>query len=241
MPIHAGERNGIINSGEILFPYLRRNGGISTPHTSGSDQGTDWRESDPEIEPIVEIYQSLHASYEYPGAPRAETPDKRYYHHGEPWRPAGFVWNAWAKGIKIGVQASSDHVGTHDSYACVLVPADKPIRRQDLIDAMKLRHTYAATDNIILDMRIGDHIMGDAFETAERPAIRAKVIGTVPIERVVLIKNNEVVYTVEPGTKEADFLFRDQSAAVGESYYYMRAEQSDGSLAWGSPIWVTYR
>ena len=241
MPIQAGERNGSINTGEVLFPYLRRYGGISTPHTSGSEQGTDWRESDKDIEPIVEIYQSLHASYEYPGAPRAETPDKRYYHHGEPWLPKGFVWNAWAKGIKIGVQASSDHVGTHDAYACVLVPGDRDLTRQDLIDAMKQRHTYAATDNIILDMRIGEHIMGDAFATAEQPVIRAKAIGTGPMERVVLIKNNEIVYTDTSGTKEVGFEYRDDAAEPGESYYYIRAEQADGSLAWGSPIWVSYR
>ena len=241
MPIHAGESNGSINSGEILFPYLRRNGGISTPHTSGSDQGTDWRESDPEVEPIVEIYQSLHASYEYPGAPRAETPDKRYFHHGEAWRPAGFVQEAWAKGIKIGVQASSDHVGTHDAYACVLVPADGSPTRQDLIDAMKQRHTYAATDNIILDMRIEDRLMGDALATSKQPVVQARVIGTVPIARVVLIKNNKIVYTVSPATKEVRFDYRDDSAVPGESYYYVRAEQSDGSLAWGSPIWVKYR
>ena len=244
MPIHLDERRGLINTGEILFPYLRRNGGISTPHTSGSDQGTDWRERDEEVEPIVEIYQSLHASYEYPGAPRAETPDKRYYHHGAPWRPAGFVWEAWAKGIKIGVQASSDHVGTHDSYACVLVPedgGDGAITRQDLIDAMKRRHTYAATDNIVLDMRIGDRIMGDAMTTSERPVVRAKVIGTGPIARISLIKNNEIVYAATPDTRVADFEYRDDDARPGESYYYIRAEQADGSLAWASPIWVTYR
>ena len=241
MPIQPGERDGSINSGEILFPYLRRHGGISTPHTSGTDQGTDWRESDPEVEPIVELYQSLHASYEYPGAPRAETPDKRYYHHDEAWRPAGFVWEAWAKGLKIGVQASSDHVGTHDAYACVLIPADETPTRQDLIDAMKRRHTYAATDNIILDLRIGGHIMGDAFETSEKPLVYAKVIGTVPLERVVLIKNNTFLYSVAPGSHKVEFEFRDNSAEPGESYYYIRAEQSDGSLAWASPIWVTYR
>lgn len=241
MPIQADERRGLINTGEILFPYLRRNGGISTPHTSGSDQGTDWRESDPEIEPVVEIYQSLHASYEYPGAPRAETPDKRYYHHGEPWRPDGFVWEAWAKGIKIGVQASSDHVGTHDSYACVLVPADRPVTRQDLIDAMKLRHTYAATDNIILDVRMGDHIMGDAFQTTRRPALTVRAHGTGPIKRVVVIKDNAIVFTATPEGKDADLEYRDDTAAPGESYYYVRVEQNDGSLAWSSPIWVTYR
>ncbi len=238
MPIQAGERNGTINSGEILFSYLRRYGGISTPHTSGTNQGTDWRERDEEIEPIVEIYQSLHASYEYPGAPRAETEDKRYFHHDEPWRPAGFVWEAWAKGIKIGVQASSDHVGTHDSYACVLVPADRQIGRQDLIDAMKRRHTYAATDNIILDMRIGDAIMGDAITLQGQPVVRTRVIGTGPIERIILVRDNEIVFTANPGTREAEFTYRDD-AATAESYYYVRAEQADGSLAWGSPIWVS--
>ncbi len=240
MPILSGERIGTVSTGDVLFPYLRRNGGISTPHTSGTDQGTDWRDQDPELEPVVEIYQSLHASYEYPGAPRAETPDKRYYHHGDPWRPAGFVWNAWAQGIKIGVQASSDHVGTHDSYACVLVPDRGPITRRDILDAIKLRHTYAATDNIILDLQIEDHIMGDAFETAGRPPVRANVVGTGPLDRVVLIKDNEIVYSVRPAERSVSFEYRDAEAARGESYYYVRAEQTDGSLAWSSPIWVRY-
>lgn len=241
MPIQAGERSGSINTGDILFAYLRRHGGISTPHTTGSDQGTDWRDIDPEVEPVVEIYQSLHASYEYPGAPRAETVDRRYFHHGEAWRSAGFVHQAWAKGIKIGLQASSDHVGTHDSYACVLVPAERSPTRQDLIDAMKQRRTYAATDNIILDMRIEDHLMGDAFSTLEQPVVQAKVIGTAPLARVVLFKNNTIVYSVTPEGSTAEFQYRDDAAVAGESYYYIRAEQSDGSLAWGSPIWVAYK
>ncbi len=241
LPIQPGERNGTINTGDVLYPYLRRNAGITTSHTSGTDQGTDWRDSDPDVEPVVEIYQGLHASYEYPGAPRAETPDKRYYHHGDGWRPDGFVWEAWAKGIKIGLQASSDHVGTHDAYACVLVPADKDVTRQDLVDGMRARHTYAATDNIIVDVRIGEHMMGDAFVSTEAPAVKVIAKGTLPIERIVLIKNNEFVYTAEPGTNEVDFEFRDDSAEKGESYYYVRVEQSDGSLAWSSPIWVDYR
>ena len=241
LPIQAGERSAAINTGDVLYPYLRRNGGIATSHTSGTDQGTDWRDSDPEIEPIVEIYQGLHASYEYPGAPRAETPDKRYYHHGEPWRADGFIWEAWAKGVKLGVQASSDHVGTHDAYACVLVPADKEPTRQDLLAAMRARRTYAATDNIIVDVRIGGRLMGEAFASSEAPLVEVRAIGTRPLERVVLIKNNEFVYTAEPGTREAAFSFRDDAPDKGESYYYVRVEQSDGSLAWSSPIWVDYR
>ena len=47
LPIQAGERNAVINTGDVLYPYLRRHGGITTGHTSGTDQGTDWRDSDP--------------------------------------------------------------------------------------------------------------------------------------------------------------------------------------------------
>ena len=33
--------------------------------------GTDWRDNDPELEPVVEIYQGARNNYEHEGAPRA--------------------------------------------------------------------------------------------------------------------------------------------------------------------------
>ena len=36
--------------------------------------------------------------------------------------PAGLVWNAWAKGHKMGLISNSDHQSTHQSYACVYAP-----------------------------------------------------------------------------------------------------------------------
>jgi hypothetical protein len=240
LPLGPEEQKGQVNSGPLIYPYLRRNGGIATSHSSATDQGTDWRDNDPELEPVVEIYQGLHASYEYEGAPRSETKDKRAFFHGKDWRGDGFVWNAWAKGYKLGVQASSDHIATHDSYACVLVEDKARLTRQDLIDAMKLRHTYAATDNIIVDVRAGDHLMGEAFSTGQTPVLRVRIHGTGPIARVEVIKNQQFVYTARPGAALADFEYRDEGARPGESYYYVRVEQTDGQLAWSSPIWVTY-
>ena len=35
--------------------------------------------------------------------------------------------------------------------------------RQGILDAIRKRHTYGATDNIILDVRMGEHFMGDDF------------------------------------------------------------------------------
>ncbi|MBI1897877.1 MAG: hypothetical protein HYS04_15305 [Acidobacteria bacterium] len=240
LPISRDEMQGKADTGPILYPYLRKLQGITTSHSSASDQGTDWRDNDAELEPFVEIYQGLNSSYEYENAPRADTPERRYYHHGPGWRPAGFVWNAWAKGLKLGVQASSDHIATHDAYACVLVEEAQPRSREDILDAMRRRHTYAATDNIILDVRIGDHLMGDIFSTGQTPVLRVNVQGTGAIDRVEVIRNNTFVHTERPGAAAARFEYRDNDIRPGESYYYIRVEQADGQLAWSSPIWVRY-
>ena len=239
--IAADERQGQADSGGILYPYLRKFGGLSTPHTPATDQGTDWRDNDPALEPLVEIYQGLHTSYEHEGAPRAETPEKRHYFHGAPYRPAGFLWNAWAQGLKLGVQASSDHIATHDSYACLLVEVSEAGSREGILNAMRKRHAYAATDNIILDVRLGPHLMGDIVQSAETLPLDVKVIGTGPVARVEVIRNNRFVHTVQPGGPRAEFSFRDNEPPPGESYYYVRVEQADGQLAWSSPIWVRRR
>ena len=55
-----------------------------------------------------------------------------------------------------------------------------------------------------------------------------------------LIKNNQFVFTRSPGEREFSFEYVDNQAAAGESYYYIRVIQSDGELAWSSPIWVRY-
>jgi hypothetical protein len=35
------------------------------------------------------------------------------------------------------------------------------------------------------------------------------------------------------------FSYRDIEPPEGENYYYVRVQQTDGQLAWSSPIWVT--
>ena len=54
-----------------LYEYLRGNGGIAISHTSATGMGTDWRDNDPEVEPLGEIFQGDRVSAEYEGAPLA--------------------------------------------------------------------------------------------------------------------------------------------------------------------------
>ena len=66
------------------------------------------------------------------------------------------------------------------------------------------------------------------------------VQGTGPIARIEVIKNNAFAHTVRPESASASFEFRDNDIKGGESYYYVRVEQTAGQLAWSSPIWVKY-
>jgi hypothetical protein len=230
------EQQGKQNSGPLIYPYLKETGGIATSHTSATAQGTDWRDNDPTLEPVVEIYQGYDANYEEPHAPRAWQSGQTQSHERN--EPAGYVWNAWAKGYKLGVQSSSDHISTHTSYACVLA---EEFTRKGILDAIRKRHTYAATDNIVMDFRIGDSLMGDIADSKTAPKLSVHIIGTAPLKQIDVVKNNRYVYKLSPMRNEERFEYADMSIEKGESYYYIRVEQTDGQLAWSSPIWVRFQ
>ena len=237
----ASSRDLADNDTKLLYTELRRTRGIAISHTSAAFWGTDWRDNDPEVEPVVEIFQGLRNSYEHERAPASQDPNnpavlpRGFDGH---YQPAGFVWNAWAKGYRLGVIASSDHSSTHLSYA--LLYSAEPTRA-GLLEAMRKRHTYAATDNILLEYWMGDHFMGDEFTTDRLPELKVKARGTAPVAKVSIIRSNQYISQQQPNTPNVDFTFRDTSPLKGASYYYVRVEQADGQMAWSSPIWVNLR
>ncbi len=238
-PIQITREERDTSTGPYLYDALRKQNGIATSHTSHTTMGTDWRDNDPELEPIVEIFQGARTSVEHEGAPLASSAARTDLWAGN-YRPKGFVWLAWEKGYKLGVQASSDHVSTHTSYAMVL---SKEFTRTGLVDAMRMRHTYAATSNIILDYRMttggGEWIQGDELETSEIPTVKAVIRGTNDIKEVAVVRDNTYVHTRDGDGERMTFTFREQELDAGDHYYYVRVEQHDGNVAWSSPIWVT--
>ena len=240
LPIASGEANQA--HGAIpLYQYLTANGGIAMSHTSATDMGTDWRDNDVKLEPLVELYQGDRTNSEHEGAPRAPSPTNTSQQPGG-FRPEGYVWNAWARGDRLGVQASSDHVSTHMSYACLYVPE---FSRAAMFGAIQNRRAYAATDNIVLDVRMtdaaGEHFMGEEFSTTAAPKMVIKAIGSRAITRLEIIRNNTFVYSAAPGQQSVSLEYSDTSLRPGDQYYYVRVQQDDGQLAWSSPIWVRYR
>jgi hypothetical protein len=239
LPITPAEQKS--STGPVLYPYLRLNNGIAMSHTSATGMGTDWRDNDKDLEPLVEIFQGARTSAETDGGPLASS-EKRTELWAGGYKPLGFVWNAWAKGYKLGVQASSDHVSTHLSYSCIIAENQG---REALAEAMRKRHSYAATRNILLDYRMtadgNTYLQGDIFSANSMPELTATIVGAgAALAKVVVVRDNQYVYTQEPKESIYHLRYKENSLTPGEHYYYVRAEQADGKVAWSSPIWITY-
>jgi hypothetical protein len=238
LTFNSGTFGGSIrNDTKLLYEELGKSRGLAIPHTSGTNSmGTDWRDNDPKFDAVVEIYQGARQNYEHKNAPRGIKDGEEGKAIGGFQEP-GMVWNAWKKGYRLGVIASSDHYSTHISYAMVYTPSQT---RQAIFDSILKRRTYGATDNIVLEFWLGGHFMGEDFAAAENQTIRVKVAGTGTIEAIHLIRDGKYIHNTAPGKAAAEFEYRDTDAGKGQHWYYVRVEQRDGELAWSSPIWVRY-
>ena len=210
LDISAEEQRGRKNTGPILYPYLKQYRGICMAHSLATAQGTDFRDNDPEVEPLVEIYQGYRTNYEYDGAPRGLS--------GEKVHSAGFYWNALAKGYKLGVHSSSDHVSTHTSYTMVYAPE---ATRTAIVESMRKRRAYGATDNVLLDYRAidergGVHFMGEAFDAGAAPKFLVKAIGTASIDKIEIVRDGKFVFETRPEGPSAQFTWVDNEQRAGD-------------------------
>jgi len=258
MPLSKEDNPAPAPDTNLLYVYLKHFKGLCASHTSATDMGTDWRNNDPEVEPLVEIYQGDRNNYERPDAPRTavteaklkqSTPEKESLGG---WRPKGFVNLALKKGYRLAFESSSDHMSTHLSYCSVLVDATKPPTREAILDAIRHRRVYGATDNIIAEFKCKagdtDHMMGEEFAMDTAPSFNIHLIGTQKFKKITIIKDDEEVHSIEPDKQDVTLTWTDPSPSAGKtSYYYVRGEQvpdmdgvTSGELVWASPMWIKY-
>jgi len=217
------------DASEALFRRLEGRNAIAIPHQlADGPSATDWSKWNPRWEPVVEMFQAR-GSYEYLGAPRLARVKL----------PGHYLWDALGKGIRVGLIASSDHGLTHSAYACVYA-TDRT--RAAILDALRKRRTYAATDTIILDVRLGNAFMGDEITVDEPPRIHAVVRGTGELRRIEIVRDGRFIYNRDPDGASCEIDFTDTTLARGESaWYYVRCIQENNEMAWSSPIWVQRR
>jgi hypothetical protein len=224
---------------KMLYRYLKELGGVCASHTSATSMGTDWRDNDSVVEPVVEIYQGDRMSYEKQGAPRAgyEQGSGKKPINIAGWYPKGFINLALDKGYRLAFQSSSDHISTHISYCVVMA---ENASRKEILEALLKRRSYASTEDIVVDVQSGGHWMGEAFKTETAPALDMTIIGARPLERIEVLKDSEVISTIRPAKSEYKDRWVDPEPSRGTHYYYVRALQTDGELGWGSPFWIEY-
>ncbi len=140
---------------------------------------------------------------------------------------------ALGKGYLLGFIASSDHLSTSASYACVW--SESP-SRESIFKSMKQRRTYGATAKIQLKVVAGEHWMGERFQASAMPPLHIEAKGTEHIRRVKIMLDGKHYKTYQPNRVE--YQVDEELELKGNHYIYVYLQQSDGNEAWSSPIWV---
>jgi hypothetical protein len=105
---------------------------------------------------------------------------------------------------------------------------------------------------VLLKVDLNGHPIGSELKASSEPALRTgrrisvRFLGTAPVQRIDVIRNNKVVHT----TGQAEFVWED-TTPLGDAlmpaakycdrpfcFYYVRVVQADGQAAWASPIWI---
>lgn len=187
-----------LKSIEEFQTFARECGAILIPHHPAYKQGwrgQNWSVLDPTVSPVVEIF-SEHGNAESDGGPY------RYIRHSMGGRCTQntLQW-LWEQGIQVGVVASTDdHLGYPGAYGEGLVGVyAEALTRESIIEALKARRTYGVSaDRIELDFRLNGRWMGETLPAAKARKIRVKVKGKDVIDRVEVLRNNEVIYRHHP-------------------------------------------
>jgi len=210
------------NTPQKLWQALEGYQALTIPHHSKFIGHTNWDYHDPRFQRLVEIYSAWGFS-----------------EHGG----STCVQAAWAKGLRMGVICSSDeHWGEPGNHwggmACVWAP---DLTREAIFDGLWARRCYGTTGaRILLAFSINGQPMGQ--ELATKPgahlAIRARVAGTSPIRELVIVRNNQDVWSRQGLGRTALVEVEESVPSPGSCFYYLRVTQEDHQVAWSSPIWV---
>ena len=198
---------------------------VIIPH---AHQAGDYRQSDPELETLVEI-MSQHGNFEWFG--------RMYLQHGH----------------QVGFTAASDNHLSQPGYSAPqggslsqrggLGAILAPMRTTDAIfDSMKNLRSYATTgDRIILDFSVNDAGMGQRAKFATQRHIEARVIGTAPIDNITVFKNDQVLWSESYLDKESSRMSKTDTFLLSfssSSEPFHRHDNPRGWRAWEGTLEV---
>jgi len=171
------------------------------------------------------------------------------------------VQAALAMGHRLGFVGGTDNhlgqpgngcFGVSDGIGITGALADE-LTREALYEAMWDRRCYATDgEPMLLYFSLADEPMGSEVGGWQGERVFTVVAaGTQQLHSVELLCNNTVIAHAEPGARAFTGELSDDRAMDdimldphfdGEDqfcFYYVRARQADGAMAWASPIWLT--
>ncbi|NLH48847.1 MAG: DUF3604 domain-containing protein [Myxococcales bacterium] len=198
--------------------------------------------------PVVEIFSS-HGSSECLDCPRAIP---------EHVTDAGYaVQDYLLAGLRLGLIGGTDnhqarpgsrpfpgHVDlAMDAGGLTCAVADENTR-EGIFAALRARSAYATTGaRIWLDFSLGATPLGQLAPAGAAPDLRFTVHAVEPLARVEILRGDldakkiTVPFKLESAEYDLAGQWRDPQP-VRHAFYYLRVTQSDGQMAWSSPIWL---
>lgn len=136
-----------------------------------------------------------------------------------------------------GKAGEPQKAGETQGVTAILAPH---LTREDLFEALRARHTYAATrPTIILHFFAGDAIQGDILPAQEGVELRGRIESLdSPIDLVELIEDGSVIAERHPAQRSFEFDLPVQTSYMSH-YFYLRVTLESGDRAWSSPIFVS--
>ncbi len=222
-----------------LWKFLKGKPALVIPHHTL--ELCRWVDHNPEFTSLIEIY-SMWGSSEERGGPLWTKDARRGLSVRE-------ILN---KGARLGFIAGSDN--HHGAPALSAVPSRftnmhypggvaavyaPELTREEIFKALKERRCYATTgERIIVEFYVNEAMMGAEIESGSTRHLEAKVIGTNRLRSIEVIKNG-YTWAIHEAQGDAEVLsWKDKEKEREVDYYYLRVTQTDGAMAWSSPVYV---
>ena len=132
------------------------------------------------------------------------------------------------------------------------------LTREAVFDGLWARHTVASTGpRSLVWLEVDGLMLGDERWVEDRDTLRGHTVavdveGAVPVVKVEVYRNGEVIREEEANGESVSLTFEDedidapilvdaQDASIEFVYYYVCVTHDTGDLAWSSPIWFLHR
>jgi hypothetical protein len=229
---------------------------------------TDFSAFDPDLEKVVEIYNAWGSSEMSAKEGNRYPIEAKSKGAGTSSTDAGSVLAALKKNHRFGFVAGGlDDRGVFSEFfeagqeqyspglTAILAPEQT---KEALFRALQTRSSYATTGaKIIVGFSIAGTPIGGELSTRSKPGlvinrhIVGYVAGTSDLKEIAIVRNGVVVKRFDPKAYFFDFAWDDMeplgkialSSSGGKPpfvFYYLRVLQTDGHMAWSSPIWVDH-